>query len=65
MSLIGNTSNIALDFEMYKAKNEDKEKDEGEFSTVLRLLNRVVKEHPGLIDIVVYDALACNSVFFK
>jgi len=65
MSFIGNVPNIALDFEMYKAKKNDEEKDEGEFTASLRLLNRVVVEHPGLIDIVVYDALACNSVFIK
>ncbi len=65
MSIIGNAPNIALDFEMYKAKINVDEKDEGEFTAALRLLNRVVKEHPRLIDIVAYDALACNSVFFK
>jgi len=65
MSTIGNDPNIALDFEMYRAKINEDEKDEGEFTAALRLLNRVVHEHPGLIDIVVYDALACNSVFIK
>ena len=65
MSTIGNDPNIALDFEMYRAKINEDEKDEGEFTAALRLLNRVVAEHPSLIDIVVYDALACNSVFIK
>ena len=65
MSTIGNNPNIALDFEMYRAKKNEEEKDEGEFTAALRLLNRVVAEHPSLIDIVVYDALACNSVFIK
>jgi len=65
MSTIGNTPSIALDFEMYRAKKNEKEKDEGEFTAAMRLLNRVVTEHPRLIDIVVYDALACNSVFIK
>lgn len=65
MSTIGNTANIALDFEMYKAKKNEEEKDEGEFTAALRLLNRVVEEHPSLVDIVVYDASACNSVFMK
>lgn len=49
---------------MYKSKTYDKEKDEGEFTAAM-LLNKVVKDHTGFIDIVVYDALACNSVFIK
>lgn len=65
LSFIGNVPNIVIDFEMYKAKDNDEEKDEGEFTSALRLLNRVVSEHSGLIDIVTYDALACNSVFIK
>jgi len=65
MSFIGNEPNVALDFEMYKVKTSEDEKDEGEFTAALKLLNRVVAEYPGLIDIVVYDALACNSVFIK
>ena len=64
MSTIGNTPNIALDFEMYRAKKNEEERDEGEFTAAIRLLNRVVEEYAGLIDIV-YDALACNSVFIK
>ncbi|MBN2835611.1 MAG: hypothetical protein JXR48_11680 [Candidatus Delongbacteria bacterium] len=40
MSFIGNEPNIALDFEMYKAKTSEDEKDEGEFTAALKLLNR-------------------------
>jgi len=47
VSFIGNVPNVALDFEMYKAKDNEDKKDEGEFTAALRLLNRVVEEHSG------------------
>ena len=36
-------------------------KDEGELTVAKRLLSRIVKEHKNILDVVVYDAMACNS----
>ena len=40
-------------------------KDEGELSVGRRLISSVVKSHIKLIDVVVYDALACNSIWIN
>ena len=40
-------------------------KDEGELSVGRRLISSVVKRHRKLIDVVVYDALACNSIWIN
>ena len=65
MSLVGETPNLVLDFEMYNPKIDYHSKDEGELNVAKRLLSRVIGEHANLVDIVTYDALACNSVFIN
>ena len=40
-------------------------KDEGELNVGKRLISSVVKSHKKLIDVVVYDALACNSIWIN
>jgi len=40
-------------------------KNEGELNVSKRLMSSVVKSHKNFIDIVVYDALACNSIWFN
>ena len=65
MSLIGETTSLVLDFEMIKHKSEANDTGEGELITARKLLNRVVSAHNGLIDVVAYDALACNAPFIN
>ncbi len=52
---------IILDYECYHGTMDSSNKDEGELTVAKRLLTRVVKTHRNLIDVVVYEALACNS----
>jgi predicted transposase YbfD/YdcC len=54
-----------LDFEMYNPKVDSVSKDEGELNVSKRLLSRVVEEYKNLVDVVTYDALACNSKFIN
>jgi len=63
MSLVGKVPNLVLDYEMYNPKVDSQSKDEGELNVAKRLLSRVVDTHKNLVDIVTYDALACNSKF--
>ena len=65
MSLVGNAPNLVLDFEMYNPKVDSTSKDEGELNVAKRLLSRVISTHKGLVDVVAYDALACNSKFIN
>ena len=65
MSLIGEGANLVLDYELYKHKSEANDTGVGELITARKLLNRVVSSHNGLIDVVAYDALACNSPFIN
>jgi hypothetical protein len=65
MSSIGDGEKIVFDFEMQNPATDPSSKDEGELNTSKRLLKRVATSHQGLIDIVVYDALACNSVWIN
>ena len=65
MSLIGDGPSLVLDFEMNKHKNEANDTGAGELVSSQKLLNRVVSAHSGLIDVVAYDALACNSPFIN
>ena len=63
MSLVGEGTNLVIDYDMYKHKNEANDTGEGELKTSIKLLNRAVCAHKGLIDVVTYDALACNAPF--
>jgi len=65
MSLIGDGPSLVLDFEMKKHKNEANDTGAGELISSQKLLNRVVSVHSGLVDVVAYDALACNSPFIN
>ncbi|MBN2835618.1 MAG: transposase, partial [Candidatus Delongbacteria bacterium] len=56
---------MVIDFEMVKHKTEPNDTGEGELIAARRLLDRVVSAHKGLIDVVAYDALACNSIFLN
>lgn len=65
MSLIGDGVNLVIDYEMIKHKKEANDTGEGELIAAKRLLNSTVLAHKGLIDVVAYDALACNSIFIN
>jgi len=65
MSLIGDGANLVIDYEMIKHRKEVNDTGEGELISARRLLNKAICAHKGLIDVVTYDALACNSVFLN
>jgi hypothetical protein len=65
MSLVGSGHNLVLDYEMYNCKIDSSKKDEGEVNVSKRILSRVISQHRNFIDIVTYDALACNSKFIN
>ncbi len=65
MSLIGDNANLVIDYEMAKRKSADKITSQSEIVTSRNLLNRVVSEHDGLIDVLAYDALALSSPFIN
>lgn len=65
MSIVGDVPKLVIDFENYRPGQDSVSKDEGEQSVAKRLLTDVVSVHKKFIDVVVYDALACNSVWIN
>ena len=65
MSLIGDKPRLVIDFEMIKPSKDFSIKDEGELTASKRLITRVSKQFKGKIDVAVYDALACNSIWIN
>lgn len=65
LSTVGNGPKLVIGFEMYKPGQDAASKDEGELNVGKRLISNVLKSHRKLIDVVVYDALACNSVWIN
>ena len=65
MSTIGDGSKLVIDFEMYRPGKDSDSKDEGEQTAAKRLVSRVFNRNKNFIDIVVYDALVCNSVWIN
>jgi len=65
MSLIGDNANLVIDYEMAKRKCADKKTSQSEIITSKNLLNRVVSDHNGFIDVIAYDALALSSPFIN
>jgi hypothetical protein len=61
LSTVGQGPKLVIDFEPYRAGIDEATKDEGELTTAKRLIKRAVENHKHLIDVVVYDAIACNS----
>ncbi len=61
-SLVGNTIPLVLDFEMYNNNVDSSNKEDGELTVAKRLITRLTHRYKDFIDIVAYDALACNSV---
>ncbi len=65
MSLIGDAPRLVVDFEMINPSKDSSIKDEGELTASKRLISRVSKQLKGKIDVIVYDALACNSIWIN
>lgn len=61
MSTIGDKPRLVLGFEMMRPDQDSTNKDEGEMTDAKRLITDIRSSYPKLIDVVVYDALACNS----
>ena len=65
MSTIGSDPKLVVDFEMYKPGKDSVSKAEGEINVAKRLLSSAMCSHNKFIDVVVYDALACHSVWIN
>ena len=65
MSIVGDGPKLVIDFENYRPGQDSVSKAEGEQSVAKRLLTDVMSVHKRLIEVVVYDALACNSVWIN
>ena len=65
MSTVGDGPKLVVDFEMYKPGKDTASKDEGELNVAKRLISSVFARPKSFIDVVVYDALACNSIWFN
>ncbi len=61
MSTIGDKPRLVLGFEMMHPDQDSTDKDEGKLTAAKRLITDISSSHPKFIDVVVYDALACNS----
>ena len=61
LSTVGGVAKLVIDFEPYRAGIDEATKDEGELTTAKGLVKRVSKNHKNFVDVVVYDAIACNS----
>jgi len=65
MSTVGSGLKLVIGFEMYKPGRDSVSKDEGELKVAKKLISSVVKSHEKFIDVVLYDALACSSVWIN
>ncbi|HHX61044.1 MAG TPA: hypothetical protein GX707_10090, partial [Epulopiscium sp.] len=65
VSLVGSQPRLTIDFELYKGSSDSSKKAEGELTVAKRLLEKMCQTYNRLVDIVVYDALACNSVWIN
>lgn len=65
MSLIGDGPRLVVDFEMINPSKDSSIKDEGELTASKRLISRDSKQNKGKVDVIVYDALACNSIWIN
>ena len=63
MSTIGNGPKLVVGFDTYKPGEDSVKKDV--LNAAKRLITDVSKTYANLFDVVVYDALACNSQWFN
>ena len=64
MSIIGNGPKLTLGFEMCKPR-EGNSRDEGEMIASKQLISDITGTFRNFIDVVVYDSLACNSIWIN
>lgn len=64
MSMTGDGPKLTLGFQEYKPR-ENYSKDEGEIVASKQLISDVLGTFKNLVDVVVYDALACNSIWIN
>ena len=65
MSTIGTGPRLVIDFEMFNPNKDSTSKGEGELTVSKRLISKVMKQYKNKIDVIVYDALACNSIWIN
>ncbi len=65
MSIIGDAPKLTIGFELYRSGVDSTSKDEGELNVAKRLLSDVSVNYKRFIDVVVYDALAFNSLWIN
>jgi len=65
LSLVGSQPKFTIDFELYQGSSDSSKKDEGELTVAKRLLEKMCQTYNRLVNIVVYDVLACNSVWIN
>ena len=63
MFIIGDGPKLTLGFEMRKPRGAQS-RDEGELNASKLLISDITGTYGKFIDVIVYDALACNSVWF-
>lgn len=62
ISTVGNAGvKLVVDFEPYRPLVDKPSKNEGELTAAKRLIKRISNDHKDFVDVIVYDALACNS----
>ena len=64
MSTIGDGTKLILGFEMCKPRDEYS-RDEGELIASKQLISDVTGTFRNFGDVIVYDALACNSIWIN
>jgi predicted transposase YbfD/YdcC len=64
ISLIGDGPKLILGFQECKPR-EDYTKDEGELIASKQLISDISRKFNSFVDVVVYDALACNSIWIN
>jgi len=64
MSIIGEGPKLTLGYEMCRPR-EGQSRDEGELVASKNLISDVLRTYKNFIDVVVYDALGCNSTWIN
>ncbi len=65
MSTIGNGPKMVIGSNTYKPGEDSAKKDEGELNAAKCLITDITRTYHDLFDVIVYDALACNSLWFN
>ncbi len=62
---MSNAPKLTIGFELYRPGVDSTSKNEGELNVAKRLISDIPASYKRFIDVVVYDALACNSVWIN